>query len=375
MNQTNLLLENESKSSAEKSILHSIMMLAPYRDVPIEGNSEFDQKDYISGEKEFYSFMKALYIDMYHNPAKYSIPTTEYDEYMKNRKPKIGVEKAHYTDTKECNLRNRFQQSIQFYPRFFYELGLRTEKIRKSDYALVLSIDKYEEVVKSLDWTHIRKENIERYNAINALGIETVQSEDKYYIISKNYPKMFLGLWVLCSAPESKYKYMNYLRLDYKGYNRTVPDIEDIKETLSDDHRKVIDLLQLVLKDLKMKVKVKPLRNITSGSRWKVEYSLKGKNIFGFYGDPDYLMICIYFNNEKNISDMSEKLEKKDLRIFEWFCSKFPERLCKCPSNRAVTFGQAKRRICGLSNRAEVINPNSEDVENSIRVMQIFRNI
>jgi hypothetical protein len=368
-------LNSEDKSSAEKSIWHSIMMLAPYQDVPIENNTEFNQKDYMSGEKEFYSFMKTLYTDMFENPAKYSIPTTDYDEYIQNRKPKKDTEKQHYTDTKECNLRNTFQQAIQFYPKFFYELGLRAEKIRERDYALVLSMERYEEVIQSLEWKHICKENEHRYKAISSLGIETQQIEEKCYIISRNYPKMFLGLWILCSAPESKYKYMNFLRLDYKGYNRLIPDIEDIKETLSNEHRQIIDLLQLSLKDLNMKVKVKALRNITSGSRWKIEYALKGRNVFGFYGEPNYLMICIYFNDAKNISEMSAQLEKNDLRLFQWFCSKFPERLCKCPSNRCVTLGETKRRICGLSNRAEIENPNSEDVENSIRVLKIFRNI
>jgi hypothetical protein len=140
------------------------MMLAPYQSVSIKNNTEFDQDDYISGEYEFYSFMKALYTDMYEDPAKYFVATTPYDEYMQNRKPVKGIEKEHYTDTKECNLRNTFQQAIQFYPKFFYELGLRAEEIRKSDYAIVLSTEKYEEVLQSIQWTHIYKENENRYN-------------------------------------------------------------------------------------------------------------------------------------------------------------------------------------------------------------------
>jgi hypothetical protein len=169
-----MLLNKEYKSSAQKSIWHSIMMLAQYQSVSIENNTEFIQEDYISGEKEFYSFMKALYTDMYENPAKYSVPTIPYDEYMQNRKPKKGIEKEHYTDTKECNLRNTFQQAIQFYPKFFYELGLRTEEIRKSDYALVLSIEKYEELLQSLKWAHIWKENEYRYNTIFARTIKAL---------------------------------------------------------------------------------------------------------------------------------------------------------------------------------------------------------
>jgi len=51
-------------------------------------------------------------------------------------------------------------------------------------------------------------------------------------------PKMFLGLQVLLTVPKSKYKTeskfkrLNYLRLDYKGYYRPMPEIEDVKFTI-----------------------------------------------------------------------------------------------------------------------------------------------
>lgn len=362
-------------STPQKSIWHCIKMLAPFQKLDINLGDKFLQDDIYMAEDDFYQFMKALYIDMYANPMKYYIPTTAYDQYIKIAKVKSGIEKMHYVDSKECKLRNTFQQAIQFYPKFFYEIGLQAEEIRNSDFSLVILKDKLDSIKQSLEWTHICKENSYRYALIDYLEIKIEQVEDRCYIINKNYPKMFLGLWILCNAPESKYKYMNYLRLDYKGYHRAMPEIEDVKTTLSKEHMSIVSTIQNAIDCMKLKIKVKPLRNITSGSRWKVEYLLNNKNVFGFYAEPDNLILCIYFNDVKNINELSGRLEGMDSELFQWFCSKFPERLCKCPSNRWATFGGNRRRICGLSCRAEINNPTNIDEKNSIRVLKLYRNI
>lgn len=367
------LIDESNVSSAQRSILHCFRMLAPFEEVDIRIKDTLSQRDIHAAEEEFYHFISELYMDMYISPEKYYIPTAAYDEYKKTAKQKSGVEKMHYVDGKECNLRNTFQQAIQFYPKFFYELGLQAEAISDADFALVIMKDKLDTVKKSLEMTHLRKDNSYRYEVIASLGIEMKQVGDQYYILNRNFPKMFLGLCILCKAPESKYKYMNYLRLDYKGFHRAMPDMEAIKMTLSKDHSRIINSVQTAMDSMKLKIKVKPLRNITSGSRWKVEYLLHSKNVFGFYAEPDYLMLCIYFNDVKNINELSTRLESLDTELFQWFSSKFPERLCKCPSNRWATFGASRRRICGLSCRAEVVNPEDADVINSIRVLKLFR--
>ncbi len=361
-------------STAQKSIMHCINMLAPYQRVAIDGSLKFSLEDIFAAEEEFYRFMKELYTDMYDSPGKYLIPTAAYDEYKKTLKQKAGIEKMHYTDGKECNLRNTFQQAIQFYPGFFYQLGLYAKEIRESDYALVIARSDLDEVKHLVEWKHIYKENSRRYEVINSSGIEIRQESDKCYIRNKNYKKMFLGLYILCKAPDSKYKYMNYLRLDYNGFHRAMPGIEDIKMTLTKEHAGIINSIQNAVDSMKLKIRVKPLRNITSGSRWKVEYLLKNKNVFGFYAEPDYLMLCLYFNHVDHINEMSRRLEESDQELFQWFCSKFPERLCKCPSNRWAKFGTVRRRICGLSCRAEIENPDQLDVKNSILILKLFRN-
>ena len=358
-------------SSAQKSIWHSMMMLSHFNEVSIE-NSDFKKTDIIEGEKEFYQFIKNIYRDMYKNPAKYLVPAAEYDNYIKNRKEDKTPEKNHITDQVECKLRNSFQQAIEFYPKYFYKTGLSAQGICKKTFSLIVSKANYKKVLSSLDNQHLFKENEQRMQVLKNLGVTEKESDGKIYLSCKNFPKMFLGLDVLCSAPESKFKYMNYLRLDYKGYYRSMPDMEDVKLTLTKENAALIDSVGGVFKNEKLKYKVKPLRSITSSHGWKAEYSIKSKNAFGFFAEPDYIAFYIYFNDVKNISQMSQKLESQP-ELFNWYCQKFPERLCKCRYNRAVIFGNVKRRICGMSNRAEIINPDKDDLQKIKAVIKIFR--
>jgi hypothetical protein len=361
-------------SSAQKSIWHSIMMLSSFEETGIE-NNDFKQADIIEGEKEFYQFIKNIYKDMYKNPAKYAVPAAEYDEYIKNRKDDKTSEKGHKTnqDQIECKLRNTFQHAIEFYPKYFYKMGLAADGICKKTFSLIVSKPHYTKALSSLDHSYIYKENKQRLQVLEKLGITVKESGGKFYLSCKKSPKMFLGLHVLYSAPESKYKYMNYLRLDYKGYYRSMPDMEDVKLTLTKENAALIDSVCEAFAEKKLKYKVKPLRSITSSHGWKVEYTLKGKNVFGFFAEPDYMAFYVYFNDAKNISLMSQKLEKHP-ELFNWFCGKFPERLCKCRYNRAVMFGSEKRRICEITNKAEIINPDKKKKKKIITVMKMAAN-
>ena len=86
-------------------------------------------------------------------------------------------------------------------------------------------------------------------------------------------------------------------------------------------------------------------------------------------------MLCIYFNDSKNIEVFSKTLYEENTELFSWFTKQFPERICKCKSNRKVDFGDETRRICRLSNRAEIVNPNADDVKNALYILKKYRNI
>ena len=362
-------------SAAQKSIWHFQMMLAQFHEVEAERKG-FGKKDISEGEKSFYDFMKSLYQELYENPGKFLIPTNEYDNYIKS--PDFvnkTFANAHQNDAKESMLRNTFQKAIHFYPDFFYRLGLSADKICPQTFSLAIKEAQYDEILLTLGKPYVHKENASRIAALLAMGINVTKKAGMYFIASSLYPKMFLGLMVLCDAPESKYKYMNYLRLDYKGYRRAMPEIADIMPTLGPEFRKHLDGLQVFFADTKLKFRVKPMRSIASSHGWKVEYALQGKNVYGFFGEPDHLTLYIYFNDAKNISEVAEKMASMDAGLYDWFCDKFPERLCKCRYNRMVVFGNSKRRICGMSNKAEIHDPNEEDINQSIKAIEIFRGL
>ena len=222
---------------------------------------------------------------------------------------------------------------------------------------------------------HSAEKNNERYEWLASLGVQTEEKDNDVYVSQKEYAHAMSGLWYLCKAPDSKYKWMNFLRLDYKNAYAPIPAVADICKTLSPENAEIVKKLEDSLAGMKIKVRIKPLRGIVSDFKWKVEYSSKGKNICGFYADPEYLMLCIYFNHFQNITEFAGNLYEEDIELFQWFQAQFPERLCKCPSNRRVYFGEEHRRICGLSNRAEIVNPDKEDVERALYILRRYRKI
>lgn len=360
------------KCSVKKSILHCLQMLSELKPIQV-ADDNISQEDFYEGQKEFYEFVEKLYCLMLSDPDKFLISTNEYDTYIQSDKAKKKREKEHYTDAKESNLRNKFQQAIQFYSKFLYDIGIAAESINPADYSLVISKDKMLQIKDGMMSTHINKDNELRYKKIRELGIQIKEDNNFCIISSEKYPKMFLGLWVLCKAKESKYHYLNYLRVDYEGTKKESPDIQDILETVREEHQKIINELQKALPGNKVRMKIKPFNAITSRSKWKAEYRYKGKNILGFYAAPDNMMICIYFNSHLNIANMSKRLQEENYDLYQWYKSKFPERLCKCRYNRRVQFGEEYQRICGFSNRAEIKNPTDQDLNNSIEVIKLFR--
>ena len=375
-----LFIEQEkcaNESSAQYSIRHAVEMLAGFQSVIPADTKDISSQDYKEGELQFYQYITGLYVNLYKNPKVYKIDSEKYDEYMasnerKEKKGKFLVEKQHFQDSKESSLCNQFQQSISFYFKFLYELGC-VSRIRMEDFSLEISKDSYRIACANTSMAKIRKDQKERIMILLNTGLGLRECGNSYIMTCEKYPKMFIGLVELCNAPDSKYKYMNYLRLDYKRIRQPIPEIADIMETLKEEMNGNINRLINALQDEKYKVKVKPLRNITSGFQWKVEFTVKGKSCLGFYADRSSYLVCIYFNKHENISAMASYLEGKDKELFQWFCDHIPERLCRCPNNRWVTLGSNRRRICGMSNRLDVVNPNAVDMKKCLKVLRIFR--
>ena len=281
----------------------------------------------------------------------------------------------HENNSKESTLRNTFQQAIQFYALFFYNIGLKSKGIDERSGALIILKEEYIDVLNQMNRIHESKYNDERYEVLSKLGIQIYQNDDTVRIVHTTYKRAMEGIEYLCKAPDSKYKWMNFLRLDFQNAYSPIPTVNDICKTLPVRSVEAVKKLEDNLSGIKIKAKIKPLRGIVSDFKWKVEYAYKGKNICGFYADNEYFMLCIYFNHFQNINEFSKIIYEEDYELFQWFKNQFPERLCKCHNNRRVYFGNEPRRICGLSNRAEIVNPDDYDIDRALYILRKYRNI
>lgn len=354
---------------AQRSIRHCLDMIAPF---------EIPKRQGEDGRFQFYQFMVSLYGAMYERPEEFMVFAAPYEEYCIKRQQQTTTkkkEKEHTNDSRESTLRNTFQQAIQFYATYFYKMGLKSKGIDEQSGALMISGEDYADVLNQMERVHESKYNPQRYEVLSNLGIQVSECGDMVHILHKTYRQAMEGIEYLCQAPESKYKWMNFLRLDYKNAYSPIPSVEDICKTLPAKSAEAVKSLEDHLAEMKVRAKIRPLRGIVSDFKWKVEYSYKGKNICGFYADNEYFMLCIYFNHFQNISDFAQTLNKENQSLFLWFKDQFPERLCKCPSNRRVDFGDESRRICGLSNRAEIVNPSGEDMERALYILRKYRKI
>lgn len=324
---------------AHRSIKHCLDMLAPF---------EASDKQLEQGQLEFYQFMLSIYQGMYRNPEEYMVFPGPYEDYTAKAKdkPKESTEgKRHSNDSRESTLRNTFQQAIQFYALYFFNLGIESTGLDDSSGALIIPKITYDNVLTKMNRFHDSKNNAKRYELLSSQGLQVNEINDVVYISHSSYKKAMQGLQYLTKAPDSKYRLMNYLRLDYKNAYSPVPAVDDIKKTLPSRYAEIINKLEASLAGMKVKAKIKPLRGIVSDFEFQ------------------------------NINDFAGSLYKEDYSLFKWFANQLPERLCKCPSNRRVRLGEETRRICGLSNRTETVNPNDSDIENAIYIMKKFRNI
>lgn len=351
-----------------RSILHCLRMLAPFREaIPACGHAGSDMAE---GERQFYAFIKGLYGEMYSDPAFFLIPQGEYDEYILSLPPDgEGPEGLHKADQQESRLRNRFQQAIQFYAAYLYELGTRAQSLEKG--VLSLTLAQWREARKAMEWPHLQGENGPRFQRLQALGLDERQEPKLVYITCRDFPKMLYGLWALCKAPQGRYHYMNYLRADYRAALRGAPLPGDIFETLPPDRAQSARSLHQAMTGQGLKLYVQPLRQITSGSLWKGEYRKDGKCTAGFYADPDAFTLCLYFGSPEKVAGASAALWRQEPLLGAWFDSKFPARKCACPHSCRVQFGDGPRPICGMACRAEILDPTLEDLQTALAILAL----
>lgn len=355
------------ESCAHRSIRHCLAMTAPFYPHP-DCSAE--------GQRQFHNFIRSIYHAMLKEPENYFVFPAPYEAYMEKNRQRLSEMrglKNHYSDSRESTLRNTFQQAIQFYAIFLYELGKASLPEESRPDRLSLLPENHCSIMKKMERIHDAKWNAQRYERLLQHGLKIMKTENRVYYTAEAYPEMMAGLLFLCKAKENKYHFMNYLRLDFKNAG-SMPDMKDILLTLPEENQNILLFMQETAGSLglKIKEKLRPLRGITSDFQWKMEFTSKGKNIWSFYADQDILKICIYLGTPEKISDLADKLMHSHPSFLSWYQDQFALRTCKCPYNRAVHLGNIKKRICGLSNRMEMDNPKLDDLKNAEKILNLL---
>jgi hypothetical protein len=326
-------------------------------------------EDLQKGETSLYRFMNDLYSDMYKNPGAYYLPVGEYDEFMKG---KTGKELTRKEKMRESYLRNQFQKSIQFYQKLLFEIGTKSKPETGSDH---FSMDG--SVLSDMMIKHnlriLRGEEAKRAGALARLGMKIKHTKQKTRIANECYPEMLLALATFCKSLSGKYGLTHFLRCDFRGLIRShKPDFEDAISLLTGSSKEGIVEMHAFMKNLECKTAIEALKNTTLHSKWKLTYQLKNKAVYSFHADTDLLETFAYFNQPDNVSRMGYVLKKESHSLYHWFYERIPMRSCACRNNRRVDIGGREKRICGLMNRMDIVNPDREDFKKLKQIITLF---
>jgi hypothetical protein len=361
--------QRQFPSATHQSVWHAALFLAPfYKVMPAEFKGG-KAGDLAEGEANLHRFMNDLFSDLYQNPEAYFLPAGDYDEFMKGKE---GKELSRKEETRESYLRNRFQRSIQFHQKLLFEIGTQSKLLPGCD---SLSLD--ESVLSGMMLKHnlriLRGEERKRASALERLGLKIKSINTRFRVTNDDYPKMLLALTTLCKSVSPRYGLTHFLRCDFRGLNRShKPDFRDAVSVLPDSFEKGVEAMHVFMQTLKCKTTVEPLKNTTLYSKWKLTYQLKNKAVYSFHADTGHLEVFAYFNHPDYVSRMGYLLKNESNSLYDWFYERIPMRSCACRNNRRVDIGGREKRICGLMNRMEVVNPDREDFIKLKRIITIF---
>lgn len=361
--------QQEFPSTTHQSIWHAAVFMAPFYEVIPPQMTGRAAENLQTGEKSLYQFMTDLYADMYAQPDAYLLPVGEYDRFMQGR-DRQHLQKKEVQ--KESRLRNSFQQAIQFYQKLLFEIGVHAEPVNGVE-QVTMHQAVLADMTKNHKFSKIRGEEIERTYALRRLGLEMMQTTERIIVSNHAYPHLFTALSALCHAPNKKFALTHFLRCDFRGLlPGHQPGFDDAAAVLPDEFRSMVVDMETWLHSLNCKVAVEPLKNTTLHSYWEVSYRQKGKPLYAFHADTDRLDAFAYFNHPENVGRMGYLAKAASDALYAWFYERIPARICACRNNRAVDIGGQKKRICGLMNRLNIVNPNQMDWQNLKQIITMY---
>ena len=356
-------------STAQKSIWHASVFMAPFREFIPPGAAADERHDIVSGEQDWYAFISELYQKMYQAPGVYYVPVERYDQYMHGR---TRSDLPHKNDSRECTLRNEFQNAIKFYQNFLYKIG-EYGTIDAKTYRLGISRKQFESLIQTLNINKKENDVRKRIDALHTVGLTYSCSDDFVQFSCARYPRLFIGLSLLAKSENKKYAYTCYLTCNYREAVKTgSPKFEDALFVLTAAQQKLAKEVHTLMIEAGADLKVKPLRSTQLTFFWKLQYTRKGKALATLHIDVQKLDCFINFNSVTNISKVGYRLKKDSEELYGWFFDCFKLRECSCKNNRNADIGGRRKRICGLMNRMEIYDMRQSDLEKIKQILQVF---
>ncbi|MFW6287611.1 MAG: hypothetical protein ACOC2J_02555 [bacterium] len=252
------------------------------------------------------------------------------------------------------------------------DIDVSAEEIHNSS-ILSIAQDDYQNIIKSLRLSKVRGQEEKRLTALKDLGLEIDRKQDKIFISCEHYPDMLAALSLLCKSGTKKYAYTNFIRCDFRGVKSYKPSIEDVVAVIPEVYKSMVLEMDSMMESMNCRRTINPLKTRLLNQQWKVAYKKKGKSVYAFEADVDKLNSIAYFNYPENISKMGYLLKEESVSLYKWFYNCFELMECSCKNNKLVDIGGKKKRICGLSNRMDIYNPDKKEFENMKYIIELFQ--
>lgn len=170
----------------------------------------------------------------------------------------------------------------------------------------------------------IRGEEVKRAMALSNTGLEVEETENELIIKNDEYPEMYDALCAIANVKNNKYSLTNFLRCDFRGLTSCFkPCFDDVSCVLPENYKCMALEMDELMRGLRCKVSIEPLKNTTLYSQWKVSYKYNGKLFYSFHADTNDFEIFAHFNDYKNISCAGYFLKEHSKAFITGFMIKY----------------------------------------------------
>jgi hypothetical protein len=325
--------------------------------------------------RAYYDFIMFMLSDMYENPLEYGLKAGELESFLEGKK--VNGMKQKYPSKTKALLSSTYNSVTNI--KFFQCLG---EAGTAFEDKMTVAFSDYTNIKKLFDRNLSPKSKLItneipyeiRLKSLERIGFAIRENEDGAVITSEKYPNMFIALTKLANSIKriKTFGEHNFQNCDFRQiFLNYKPGYEDVVQPLDDEKRKVINELDLFLRDKKL------IHSCTTF--WKINYHYKGEHVFWFEtrgNEFEVRITGVYGWDDHSI--MNDILSAQS-REFQEYALRHLNYCTACSTSHLggfVTVLGKRKRVCGGGGIGfRVKSPSSKDIENIKKFIAIRINI